>query len=237
MNSENILIVGGSSGIGFEIVKALTDRHCQIYMASRTPGPAAELDNVRHMPLDVRQGQVALEELPEALQGVVYCPGTIRLKPFQRLSADDFLEDYQINLLGAVGVLQNCIRQLKKSSSGASVVLFSTVAVRTGMPFHASIASAKGAVEGLARSLAAEWAPRIRVNAIAPALTDTPLARDLLSSAEKQKASAERHPLKRIGKPDEIARMAVYLLSEQASWITGQVFHLDGGMSAVRTFR
>ena len=178
-----------------------------------------------------------LETLPETLQGLVYCPGTIVLKPFQRLTADDFKEDFNINLLGAVKVIQGCIKQLRKSPSGASIVLFSTVAVKTGMPFHASVASAKAAVEGLTRSLAAEFAPRIRVNAIAPSLTDTPLAQNLLSSEEKRKASADRHPLKRIGTPQEIARAAAHLLSDAGAWITGQVMPIDGGMSSLRTFR
>lgn len=237
MNTNHILVVGGSSGIGFEIVKQLVEDGYQVSAASRKPGPLSDFSQVRHLPLDVEHESIELEGLPETLQGLVYCPGTIRLKPFQRLTAQDFLEDFRINLIGAVGVLQTCLMKLKKSSVGASVVLFSTVAVQTGMPFHASVASAKGAVEGLVRSLAAEWAPRIRVNAIAPALTDTPLASDLLSSPEKREAAAERHPLKRIGNPAEIARMATYLLSESATWVTGQVFQLDGGMSAVRTFR
>ena len=201
MNTNHILVVGGSSGIGFEIVKQLLSDGYQIYAASRNPGPLSDFSQVRYLPLDVEQGAIELDEMPETLQGLVYCPGTIRLKPFQRLTAEDFLEDFRINLIGAVAVLQRCLMKLKKSSVGASVVLFSTVAVQTGMPFHASVASAKGAVEGLVRSLAAEWAPRIRVNAIAPALTDTRLASDLLSSSEKRKASAERHPLKRIGNP------------------------------------
>lgn len=233
----NTLIIGGSSGIGFEIVKQMASEDHQVIVASRHSGPLDELDHVRHIPLDVRQAAFELTGLPDTLQGLVYCPGSINLKPFQRLTVQDFEDDFRINLLGAVGVLQNCLTRLKKSSQGASVVMFSTVAVQTGMPFHASIASAKGAVEGLVRSLAAEWAPRIRINAIAPSLTDTQMARDLLSSPEKRKASAERHPLKRIAQPAEMANLAVYLLSEPAAWITGQVFHVDGGMSAVRTFR
>jgi NAD(P)-dependent dehydrogenase (short-subunit alcohol dehydrogenase family) len=168
---------------------------------------------------------------------VAYCPGTIRLKPFQRLTREDFFEDLQVNLLGAVHIIKACLPNLKNSATGASIVLFSTVAVTTGMPFHASIASAKGAVEGLTRSLAAELAPRIRVNAIAPSLTDTPLAASMLSSDEKRQAAAERHPIKRIGSPQDIARMAVFLLSDAANWVTGQVLHVDGGMSTLRVFR
>jgi NAD(P)-dependent dehydrogenase (short-subunit alcohol dehydrogenase family) len=178
-----------------------------------------------------------LEGLPDVLHGLVYCPGTLRLKPIQRLTREDFLEDLQVNYLGAVRLIQACLPNLKKSPTGASILLFSTVAVTTGMPFHASIAGAKGAVEGLARSLAAELAPRIRVNAIAPSLTDTPLAESLLSSEEKRHAAAERHPLKRVGSPKDIARLASFLLSDAASWVTGQVLHVDGGMGALRLFR
>jgi len=236
MDKKNIFIVGGSSGIGLELVKVLNDDHHEIYVGSRTADTLTEIPGVHHLPMDVTDETLDLETLPKTLQGLVYCPGTIVLKPFQRLTIDDFKEDLNINLLGAVKVVQGCIKQLKKSPSGASIVLFSTVAVNTGMPFHASVASAKAAVEGLTRSLAAEFAPRIRVNAIAPSLTDTPLAQNLLSSEEKRKASADRHPLKRIGTPQEIARSAAHLLSDASAWISGQVLPIDGGMSSLRTF-
>jgi NAD(P)-dependent dehydrogenase (short-subunit alcohol dehydrogenase family) len=228
MDTKKFFIVGGSSGIGLEIVKAL-----QIYVGSRTNDQLAGLGRVHHFALDVKADPLNLEELPEVLNGMVYCPGTIRLKPFQRLTIDDFLEDLQINFLGAVKTIQACLTRLKKSKTGASVVLFSTVAVKTGMPFHASVAGAKAAVEGLTRSLAAEFA----FNAIAPSLTDTPLAQNLLSSEEKRQASADRHPLKRIGTPPEIAGLAVHLLSDDSAWMTGQIIHIDGGMSSLRTFR
>ena len=237
MDKKNIFVVGGSSGIGLELVKVLSDNQHEIYVGSRTADTLTEIPGVHHLALDVTAETLDLESLPETLQGLVYCPGTIDLKPFQRLTIDDFKEDFNINLLGAVKVIQGCIKQLKKSPTGASIVLFSTVAVKTGMPFHASVASAKAAVEGLTRSLAAEFAPRIRVNAIAPSLTDTPLAQNLLSSEEKRKASADRHPLKRIGTPQEIARSAAHLLSDAGAWITGQVLPIDGGMSTLRTFR
>jgi len=237
MDKKNIFIVGGSSGIGLKLVKVLSDNHHEIYVGSRTADTLAEIPGVQHIPLDVTAETLDLETLPETLQGLVYCPGTIVLKPFQRLTIDDFKEDFNINLLGAVKVIQGCIKQLKKSQTGASIVLFSTVAVKTGMAFHASVASAKAAVEGLTRSLAAEFAPRIRVNAIAPSLTDTPLAQNLLASEEKRKASADRHPLKRVGRPQEIAGSAAHLLSDAGSWITGQVVPIDGGMSSLRTVR
>ena len=237
MDKKNIFVVGGSSGIGLELVKVLSDNHHEIYMGSRSADTLADIPGLHHLAFDVKAELLDLEALPETLQGVVYCPGTIVLKPFQRLTIDDFKEDFNVNLLGAVKVIQSCLKQLKKSPAGASIVLFSTVAVKTGMAFHASVASAKAAVEGLTRSLAAEFAPRIRVNAIAPSLTDTPLAQNLLASEEKRKASADRHPLKRVGTPQEIARLAAYLLSDAAAWITGQIISIDGGMSSLRTFR
>jgi NAD(P)-dependent dehydrogenase (short-subunit alcohol dehydrogenase family) len=237
MDAKHFLIVGGSSGIGLEIVKALHEKGNEVYVGSRTNDQLAELAGVHHLPLDVTEDSLNLEGLPEVLNGIVYCPGTIQLKPFQRLTIEDFMEDLQVNFLGAVKTIQACLARLRKSKTGASVVLFSTVAVKTGMPFHASVAGAKAAVEGLTRSLAAEFAPRIRFNAIAPSLTDTPLAQNLLSSDEKRQGSADRHPLKRVGTPQEIAGLAVHLLSDAGAWLTGQIIHIDGGMSSLRTFK
>ncbi len=237
MDTKNFLIVGGSSGIGLEIVKALHERNDSVYVGSRSNDALAHLDGLHHLTIDVLAESLNFEGLPDVLNGIVYCPGTIRLKPFHRLTMDEFLEDWQVNFLGAIKTIQACLTRLKKSTTGAAIVLFSTVAVKTGMPFHASVAGAKAAVEGLTRSLAAEFAPRIRVNAIAPSLTDTPLAQGLLSSEDKRKASAERHPSKRIGTPQEIAQIAVHLLSEASAWMTGQIIHVDGGISALRTFR
>ena len=236
MDKKNIFIVGGSSGIGLELAKVLKGMDDEVYVGSRTNKKLAEITGIHHLALDVLDESLNLEALPEILHGLVYCPGTIVLKPFQRLTIDDFLGDFKVNLLGAVKAIQGCLTRLKKSPAGASIVLFSTVAVKTGMAFHASVASAKGAVEGLTRSLAAELAPRIRVNAIAPSLTDTPLAQNLLSSEEKRKASAERHPLKRIGSPRDIAQLAVHLLSDNGSWMTGQIIHADGGLGSLRVF-
>ncbi|NBV39267.1 MAG: SDR family oxidoreductase [Verrucomicrobia bacterium] len=169
------------------------------------------------------------------MDGTVYCPGTIQLKPFHRLTPEDFLKDFQINCLGAVAALQSALPALKASGK-ASVVLFSTVAVVQGMLMHASIATAKGAVEGLTRSLAAEWAPVIRVNAIAPSLTDTPLAGNLLNADSKKEAAGKRHPLQQIGKPEDLASLVAYLLSDASSFMTGQVLSVDGGLSSVRLF-
>jgi NAD(P)-dependent dehydrogenase (short-subunit alcohol dehydrogenase family) len=167
------------------------------------------------------------------IDGLVYAPGTINLKPFRSLKKPQFQADLEVNLLGAIDLIQWALKGLQ-SATHPAVLFFSTVAVQQGMPFHASIAAAKGAVEGLTRSLAAEWAPKIRVNAIAPSLTDTPLADRLLNSDAKREAAAKRHPLQRVGTPQDLATAALYLLSEDASWITGQIIPVDGGMSSLK---
>ena len=229
--NKNFLIVGASSGIGFSLAESLIALGANVFSASRTQPnlPSTFLLWDAQNP----DNQV-FTQLPATLDGVVYCPGTINLKPFNRLTNDDFLKDFQINLLGAVSVIQASLSRLK-ASGNASIVLFSTVAVQTGMGFHASVASSKGAIEGLTKSLAAEFASaKIRVNAIAPSLTDTPLAKNLLSSPEKIEASNKRHPIGRVGTSEDIASMAKLLLSDEGSWITGQIFHVDGGMGALR---
>ena len=236
MDSRNYLIVGGSSGVGLELVKLLDGRQQTVYIGSRSAPDLTLFTNVHHLSYDANADHSEMVGLPDALDGLVYCPGSINLKPLQRLSTDDFLADFNLNLLGAVRTIKSTLKRLRKSHLGASIILFSTVAVQTGMAFHASVASAKGAIEGLTRSLAAEFAPRIRVNAIAPSLMDTPLTKDLLSTDAKRDAAAERHPLKRVGTTRDIASMCVQLLTN-GSWITGQVIHVDGGMSSLKTFR
>ena len=226
MKGKNIVIVGGNSGIGKAAVQILKEQGANLFLYSKS-GEGTE-------GLDTSKDFETMPNLPEVIDGVVYCPGTINLKPFHRISILDFQQELEVNFLGAVRVLQACIKGLKKSDQ-AAVVLYSTVAVQTGMGFHSGIASAKGAIEGLTRSLAAEWAPSyIRVNAIAPSLTNTPLASALLSTEEKKEASGKRHPLGRIGTPEDIAASTVFLLSPQSSWITGQILHLDGGMSSLK---
>lgn len=226
MKSKNIVIVGGNSGIGKAMANLLKDVGANLFLYSKSGEGTTALDT-----------SVDFEEipgLPDIIDGVVYCPGTINLKPFHRISVSDFQKEMDVNFFGVVRVLQACMKGLKKSDS-PSVVLYSTVAVQTGMGFHAGIASAKGAVEGLTRSLAAEWAPsKIRVNAIAPSLTETPLASALLSTPEKKEASDKRHPLGRIGSAADIAEATVFLLSSKSSWMTGQILHLDGGMSNLK---
>lgn len=229
---SNILLIGGNSGIGLATIKQLQSQGHHLTVASRSDSALSEL-GISAQPFDA-ENPTALD-LPESLDGLIYFPGTITLKPFHRLTREDFLRDFQINCLGAAQAIQFALPVLKKSDS-ASIVLFSTVAVAQGMSFHASIASAKAAVEGLTKSLAAELAPKIRVNAIAPSLTDTPLAAPLLGNEAKREAAEKRHPLQTIGDPNHIAQLATFLLSDASSFITGQILHADGGLSSVRTF-
>ena len=225
---RNILIIGNSSGIGATLCR-LAEVEFQIYSISRSP---LVVKQSKHFSCDVLIDPLPI--LDEPLAGLVYCPGSIQLKPFASIKLDEFIQDFELNLLGAVRCLQHYQRNLQASES-ASVILFSTVAVQTGFPYHALVAASKGAIEGLTRALAAEWAPKIRVNAIAPSITDTPLAERLLREDSKKQAAAARHPLKRVGEAEDIAQMALFLLSDKASWITGQVIHVDGGVSAIRS--
>jgi NAD(P)-dependent dehydrogenase (short-subunit alcohol dehydrogenase family) len=215
---KNIVLIGASHGIGASILTKLQGHHLFTFSRSGTPS------------FDALTQDLPLENLPEVIDGVVYCPGSINLKPFHLLKNEDFEAEWHLNFMGAVKVLRALYPRLKKSEM-ASVVLFSTVAVKKGMPYHASIAAAKGAVEGLTRSLASEWAPKIRVNAIAPSLVETLLSAKLTANAKIKEQSIEKHPLKRIGTPEDIASAAVYLLSDDSSWMTGQILAVDGGMS------
>ncbi|RSK44918.1 SDR family NAD(P)-dependent oxidoreductase [Hymenobacter rigui] len=234
-SGKNILIVGASSGIGLATARLLHGLGASLYTASRHQSAELAELSTTFLPLDVTQPfGTALDALPEVLHGVVYCPGNIKLRPFERIPVEDFRGDFELNVLGAVQVLQASMKRLKKAG-GASVVLFSTVAADTGMAFHASIATSKAAVEGLTRALAAEYAASgVRVNAVAPSLTNTPLAAALLNTPEKAEASAKRHPLQRIGEPEDLAYMASFLLSDHGSFITGQVLPVDGGMGRLK---
>jgi NAD(P)-dependent dehydrogenase (short-subunit alcohol dehydrogenase family) len=230
--AKRIALIGGTSGIGAAAREQWQHVGHELHIACRQPQllaaqgiHAQHFDATAPTPLS----------WPEKLDGLVYCPGTITLKPFHRLSSEDLARDLQVNLLGAIHVLQSAMPALKASGS-ASVVLFSTIAVAQGMPFHASIAAAKGAVEGLARSLAAEWAPLIRVNVIAPSLTDTTLASPLLSDETKRAAAAKRHPLQQVGDPRDVVALMDFLLSDHSRFLTGQILRPDGGLSSVRLF-
>lgn len=229
---DSYLIIGATSGIGRAILdKLIADGH-RVVQLSRHPEQAPDHPRVTSVGWDAGTGTFPIDCLPETLQGLVYCPGSIRLKPFGRLKESEWTADFEINVMGAVRAIQAALPRLQQAER-SSIVLFSTVAVQVGMPFHASVASAKGAIEGLARSLAAELAPRIRVNVVAPTLTDTPLAERLLNSADKRKSAAERHPLKSVARPEEIAHTAVWLLRD-APLVTGQVVACDGGLASIR---
>jgi len=229
--SKSILLIGGSYGIGKTIAETLAKNN-QVIVASRS---AVDFDskNIRHIPFDATQDDITTLELPETIHGFVYCPGSINLRPFKNLRNETFEEDFQLNFMAMVKVLKGILPNLLKSED-ASIVLFSTVAVKMGMPFHTSVSASKGAIEGFAKAFAAEFAPKIRCNVIAPSLTDTPLAERLLGDERKKENAGERHPLKRVGEPKDIAAMASFLISDEGNWITGQVFGVDGGMSTLK---
>lgn len=230
---KNIVIIGCGQGIGFATAKILSENN-NVTGISRTHNPEVEKLKIEFHQLDILAGNLDDINFPEVVDGLVYVPGSINLKPFNRLSTDDFKNDFEINVLGAVKIIQKLLPNLKKSES-ASIVLFSSVAAKLGMPFHSSISASKSAVEGLTKSLAAELsAQKIRVNAIAPSLTDTQLASQLLSTPEKREASGKRHPLQRVGNAEEMAKTTAFLLSADSSWITGQIIGIDGGMGSIK---
>lgn len=229
--TKNILIIGASSDIGLEISKlANADGH-NIYATSRDDANANNFDNF--IQLDPNKSLDELDDLPEDIDGLVYCPGTINLRSLQRLTLEDIKNEMEVNFYGAFNIIKKVLPNLKKND-GASVVLFSTVAVKTGMPMHSSIAAAKGALEGLAKSLAAELAPRVAINCVAPSIVDTKLAANILLTDERKQASADRHPLKTIGSINSIANSAYFLLQAKENWISGQIFRPDGGLSALK---
>lgn len=230
---KNIVIIGCGQGIGFASAKILSENY-NVIGISRTENSEIKNLNTEFHPMDILSENLDEINFPDVIDGLVYAPGSINLKPFNRLSVDDFKNDFEVNVLGAVKTIQKLLPNLKKSES-ASVVLFSSVAAKLGMPFHSSISASKSAVEGLTKSLAAELSSqKIRVNAIAPSLTNTNLASHLLSTPEKREASGKRHPLQRVGTTYEMAKMVEFLLSENSSWITGQIIGIDGGISNIK---
>ncbi|MBM3918741.1 MAG: SDR family oxidoreductase [Sphingomonadales bacterium] len=232
LEQRNILIVGARTGIGAEIVRLAQAEGARIWALGRKKPQA---NGISWSIWDaLGDDEVPVGHLPEELHGLVYCPGSITLKPFNRLTDSDYLQEWKLNFLGATRVTRAVYGRLKNTGD-SSVVYVSTVAAQTGIPFHSSIASAKAALEGLTRSLAAESAVSgIRVNALAPSLTDTPLAAALLNSDEKRIASGKRHPLGRVGTPQDMASAAIFLLSPESGWVTGQILGVDGGLGSIR---
>jgi NAD(P)-dependent dehydrogenase (short-subunit alcohol dehydrogenase family) len=227
---KHYLIVGASSGIGFAVAKKLSSIN-RITAISRSEKDLPSLPNTSFFNVDISTSIPEFPSIDGPLDGIIYCPGTINLKPFRAIKDEDFQNEWNINVMGAIKTIRHYLPALQQAEQ-PSIVLFSTVAVQNGMPFHSGIAAAKGAVEGLTRSLAAEFAPKIRVNAIAPSLTQTPLADKLINTESKLKAAEDRHPLKSLGSADAIADGVLFLLN--APWTTGQILHIDGGMGAIR---
>jgi len=222
---KTFLFIGSNSDVAKEALKILESNGNKVICISRN-----HIDEVENNLI----GNPVLNDLPEIdieIDGLVYFPGSITLKPFRSLKQVDFQKELEINVLGAINSIQKYSPKLKE---GSSIVLFSTVAVQIGMPFHSAVSVAKGAVEGLTRALAAEFSPKIRVNCIAPSLTNTKMASKFLSSPEKQESAAQRHPLKKVGNPEDLANAVVFLLTDNSAWMTGQILHVDGGMSTLK---
>lgn len=225
------MIIGASSGIGKKLAEQLISNGHHVIGTFHSH--EITTSNVHPIQLDVTEETININHDLDHLDGLVYCPGSINLKPFTRLKPQDFVDDFELQVTGAIKVIQNQLPWLKKAEQ-SSIVMFSTVAVNAGFNFHSQVAVSKGAIQGLTKALAAELAPKIRVNCIAPSLTNTPLASKLLSTEEKIENNAKRHPLKRIGKAEDLANMASFLLSKEASWISGQIIAVDGGMSTLK---
>lgn len=228
---KNYLVIGGSSGIGKEISELLSNENI-VFSTSRNEINESN-ENIRHIKYDVLEDELEPELLPDQIDGFVYCPGTINLRPFRSLKLETFRSDLELNLIGAIKTLQIILPRLQQSPS-SSIIFYSTVAVKTGMPFHSSVSSSKSALEGLTKSLAAEFAPKIRVNCIAPSIVNTPLANKFLNTEDKIEKAAARHPLNKIGTAKEIAQLTQYLLDDKSKWITGQIINIDGGISSVK---
>ena len=236
-----ILIYGASGGIGSTLARALAREGYDLHLSGRDAARLSSLADELGAGFTVADVEDA-ECFPrvsaaagDRLDGLVYAVGSINLRPLLRLSHEDFVRDFRLNAEGAALAIQAALPALKAAENGASVVLFSSVAVTQGFSAHASISMAKGAVEGLTRALAAELAPRIRVNAVAPSLIETPLASALTTNPQMAASIAQLHPMQRIGQPDDVAAMTSFLLSEKSGWITGQIIGVDGGRSRLRT--
>lgn len=229
---RNYVIIGGSSGIGLELVSMLEKENANV-IATYNNNIVQDRQNVKYFKFDVKTDVLNIEDFPEEIHGLAYCPGSINLKPFHRFKDEDFIDDFKLQVLGATKIIQLLLPKIKKSQD-SSILLFSTIAVQFGFNFHSQVAISKGAIEGLTRALAAELSPTVRVNAIAPSLTKTNLANRFLNTEEKIDLQSKKHPLKKLGEVKDIAEAAVYLLTPKSSWVTGQILHVDGGYSTIK---
>ena len=228
---KHIVIIGGSSGIGLELVKLFEANKWNV-TATFYSNPVTDRESVRYVQFSALDGTIEPILFPERIDGLIYCPGIINLKQFHRTTSEQFLDDYKIQVLGAIKTIQALLPNLKKSDH-ASIVLFSSIAATRGFKYHSLVSSSKGAIEGLSKALAAEFAPKIRVNVIAPSITDTPLAENFLNSEKKRDFHRKANPLNKFASVSNISELAHFLLSERSSFITGQTFHIDGGLSTL----
>tara|TARA_B100000795_G_C22768370_1_gene426739 strand:- start:441 stop:1136 length:696 start_codon:yes stop_codon:yes gene_type:complete len=230
--NKNYVIIGGSSGIGKELVNILASQENNVF-ATYNENKVENHDKVQYQKFNVLNDSLNLDNLPDEIDGLVYCPGSINLKPFKRFTDEDFISDFKLQVVGATSVIKTLMPRLA-AGENSSIVLFSTIAVQNGFNFHSQVSISKGAIEGLTRSLAAELAPKIRVNAVAPSITDTSLASKFLNTPQKIATQAEKNPLKKIGAAKDVAEAAAYLLTDKSSWTTGQILHVDGGSSTIK---
>jgi NAD(P)-dependent dehydrogenase (short-subunit alcohol dehydrogenase family) len=236
MKNKNYVVIGGTSGIGLSIVKLLSKKNCKIFVGSRNNRNLENLKKASFFKCDVTKNIFEFQEKIDQINGLVYCPGSLILKPFKRINDDDIDNSFKTNVFGLINSIRFFLKYMNKKNSISSMVCFSSVAVTIGMKYHTLVGGTKGAIEGITRSLAAELAPNIRINAISPSITDTPLSKKFISSEKIKNDLINRHPMKKIGNPDDIAEAALYLLSDKSNWVTGQIIHIDGGLSSVSNY-